>query len=544
MIKNFQELSTVPSRPSVSPPPGKDSLIVPGSSQALAIPPNIEKHFQNLEFRFHAGYWKVFIAKSVLGDKDASIFVFDKAKSNIKAPPRIGRMNKFALADLIKYETNQLSSLNHPKILYSMHGLEESKDIMAFASEIVHFSLPMLIRDEGIERLEVKLGVLQNCYPCFPWTKKLPPSLQPDLDFLAPEYLQPNQVTVTSAADVFSLGVLICWIYSGGKRLIDAKNSLETYQIIVGQLTEALNCISEELGPNLRDSLCKVLSADIDQRPSVQLMALIKHFDDPALSAMRQLDDIAQVFDPSQKAHFLSHTLHAALPSIPENLWFTRILPRFNEQLSDSVELYTSLAKPLFFMLEHCESHNIHKLQDWMRRILDNIQQKTLRAFVLENLSVLFRRLTDEKVEDKCMELIVHSIKSDDTSTQSSAIRGLPHIADFLPLAFITRKLFPAILSLPPYLHDNVPRQLDLLAALAALSDRCDPNSLQQLLTGVSLCSSHHPVIIHAKSRIVQRIVTRDPVRLRDSQLVCVHLLNPLVIGLANRDLRLVFEKK
>ncbi|PAV85646.1 hypothetical protein WR25_08255 isoform A [Diploscapter pachys] len=537
MIKNFQELSTVPSRPSVSPPPGKDSLIVPGSSQALAIPPNIEKHFQNLEFRFHAGYWKVFIAKSVLGDKDASIFVFDKAKSNIKAPPRIGRMNKFALADLIKYETNQLSSLNHPKILYSMHGLEESKDIMAFASEIVHFSLPMLIRDEGIERLEVKLGVLQNCYPCFPWTKKLPPSLQPDLDFLAPEYLQPNQVTVTSAADVFSLGVLICWIYSGGKRLIDAKNSLETYQIIVGQLTEALNCISEELGPNLRDSLCKVLSADIDQRPSVQLMALIKHFDDPALSAMRQLDDIAQVFDPSQKAHFLSHTLHAALPSIPENLWFTRILPRFNEQLSDSVELYTSLAKPLFFMLEHCESHNIHKLQDWMRRILDNIQQKTLRAFVLENLSVLFRRLTDEKVEDKCMELIVHSIKSDDTSTQSSAIRGLPHIADFLPLAFITRKLFPAILSLPPYLHDNVPRQLDLLAALAALSDRCDPNSLQQLLTGVSLCSSHHPVIIHAKSRIVQRIVTRDPVRLRDSQLVCVHLLNPLVIGLANRDL-------
>ena len=32
---------------------------------------------------------------------------------------------------------------------------------MAFASEIVHFSLSMLIHDEGIERLEVKLGVLQ-----------------------------------------------------------------------------------------------------------------------------------------------------------------------------------------------------------------------------------------------------------------------------------------------------------------------------------------------------------------------------------------------
>lgn len=44
----------------------------------------------------------------------------------------------------------------------------------------------------------------------------------------------------------------------------------------------------------------------------------IKHFDDPALSALRQLDDISQVFDPSQKAHFLGQTLCAALPVIPE----------------------------------------------------------------------------------------------------------------------------------------------------------------------------------------------------------------------------------
>ncbi|VDM83730.1 unnamed protein product [Strongylus vulgaris] len=91
---------------------------------------------------------------------------------------------------------------------------------------------------------------------------------------------------------------------------------------------------------------------------------------------------------------------------------------------------------------------------------------------------------------------------------------------------------------LPPYLHDNVPRQLDLLAGLASLSDRCDTASLQQLLSCVSLCSAHHPVIIHAKSRLVQRIVTRDPVRMKDASQVCVHLLNPLVIGLSCKELR------
>ncbi|CAI5439456.1 unnamed protein product [Caenorhabditis angaria] len=152
-------------------------------------------------------------------------------------------------------------------------------------------------------------------------------------------------------------------------------------------------------------------------------------------------------------------------------------------------------------------------------------------------MSVLFRRLSDDFVEDRCLDVIIHSMKSEDTSLQSSAIRGIPNVAEYLPVKFIVKKLLPAIMCLPPFLHDNVPRQLDLLASLASLSDRCDAVNLIQLLQCVSLCSAQHPVIIHAKSRIVQRIVTRDPVRMRDAQQVCVHLLNPLVIGLACKDL-------
>jgi hypothetical protein len=35
------------------------------------------------------------------------------------------------------------------------------------------------------------------------------------LQFLAPEYLNNGINCVTTAADVFSLGALICWIYAG-----------------------------------------------------------------------------------------------------------------------------------------------------------------------------------------------------------------------------------------------------------------------------------------------------------------------------------------
>ncbi|KHJ77845.1 hypothetical protein OESDEN_22535 [Oesophagostomum dentatum] len=59
-------------------------------------------------------------------NEEASVMVFDR-KNNVKAPPRIGRMNKFALVDLIKYEVSQLSALAHPRILHVQHNLEDTK---------------------------------------------------------------------------------------------------------------------------------------------------------------------------------------------------------------------------------------------------------------------------------------------------------------------------------------------------------------------------------------------------------------------------------
>ncbi|NP_001335518.1 Protein kinase domain-containing protein [Caenorhabditis elegans] len=570
-----QELSMVPSRPIVSP-----TLSSPLQGSGAAP---LEKDYHSLEYRLTHGHWRIFNSKSVFGNKDASVLVFDK-KSNVKAPPKLGKSKTYSMFDLIKYETQQLMGLIHPRILHMEHSLEETKDYISFATEQIFGNLENVVTDESLDRLEIKLGVLQiidgmsylhnsakmlhgnltpdaiyvtatktwkiggfsfavnakepNCYPCYPWTKKLPPCLQPDLDFLAPENLAPGQTTVTSAADVFSLGVLICWIYAGGKRLIDAKSNLETYHIVVGQLDAALQCISNELGPNLKDSMAKVLSLDVEVRPTVQLLSLIKHFDDPCLSALRQLDDIAQVFDPSQKSHFLSQTLNVAIPHISESVWFNRVLPRFNEQLLELPEMYYPITKPLFHILEHCESHNIHKMKPWIRKLMEAApHNKLLRAFILENMSALFRRLSDEFVEDKCLDVIILSLKSEDTSLQSSAVRGLPHVAEYLPVGFITKKLIPAIMGLPPFLHENVPRQLDLLAALAALSDRCDVSSIVHLFGCISLCNSSHPVIVHAKSRIVQRLVMRDPNRLKDSQLLSIHLLNPLVNGLACKDL-------
>lgn len=93
---------------------------------------------------------------------------------------------------------------------------------------------------------------------------------------------------------------------------------METYAVVIDQLDVAVEVLNDELGANLKECLLKVLSKEVEQRPAVQMLALIKHFDNPTLSTLRQLDDIASEFDPVHKAHFLSQTLLAALPDIPE----------------------------------------------------------------------------------------------------------------------------------------------------------------------------------------------------------------------------------
>ena len=131
---------------------------------------------------------------------------------------------------------------------------------------------------------------------------------------------------------------------------------------------------------------------------------------------------------------------------------------------------------------------------------------------------------------------------------QQSALRIIPYAVDYMSLNFVRANLIPLLLSLEKYFQDNIQRQVELLVAVAHLSDRCDAPTLQYLLTVSSICNSLHPSIVHSKSRksptsrvykdlehlgLVQRILHTDVSRLSDPLVISHHLLNPLILGLA-----------
>uniref|UniRef100_A0A914VPV1 Protein kinase domain-containing protein n=1 Tax=Plectus sambesii TaxID=2011161 RepID=A0A914VPV1_9BILA len=550
----------------------------------------LDKHYVAFVFRVTAGHWRLYSAKNKQSSKEATVLLFDK-RLNVKAPAKIGRVNRPSLVDLLRHEATQLLTLAHPRILQALHGIEENKDTLVFACECLAGTLATLYAEgqhqkvAPFEAVEIKCGILQlsdalsflhdtarilhgnvcpdavyvtghglwklggftyavdakgtDGYPCHPWTKKLPAAMQPDLDFMAPEYFVAGQKTITSAADVFSLGVLVCWIHGGGRPIIDAKQSVEAHAIICGQLADAVQLMGGDLGASLKDAILKVLSVKVDQRPSAQFLAMIKHFDDPAVSCLRQLDDLAQQTDPMQKAQFLCTTLRETLYLIPEHLWVSRVLPRLTEELQDVHELYSSVIKPLLYMLEHCESHNIDKFRPWISRIVKHctLNHVMLVSYVLENMVVIYKRLSDQIIEDKLLELTIASLNCSLPQLQSSALVGLPHVRQFLPAGFLQASLFPGLEKCLRCSMDAKRLQLVAVNCLLQMADKYDAGCITPLLRLTALTNMTEPDVAVAVSKVFKRLLA-DHKRLGvNEDLVTGEILPQLVHTLTNKEL-------
>lgn len=73
-----------------------------------------------------------------------------------------------------------------------------------------------------------------------PWTPKQPKLAQPDLDFIAPEIQLETTKFATVGCDVFSLGLLVCSVYNGGRSLIQAAYNPGVYMRHIDQVPYVL----------------------------------------------------------------------------------------------------------------------------------------------------------------------------------------------------------------------------------------------------------------------------------------------------------------
>ncbi|CAG7727444.1 unnamed protein product [Allacma fusca] len=467
--------------------------------------------------------WKIFDGYRKSDGKEVSIFIFEKRSvEKIHKPKR-----KETITEILRASVRQLERFRHPKILQVVYPVEECAETLAFASEPVIGSLSNLLSDETTSiflDIELKYGILQltealqflhysgrvlhrNVCPssilvtkrgtwklaglefterandidglepinCQPWTSRLPKSGQPDLDYTAPETQTSSTCSILS--DMFSLGMVISSIFNNGKSLINSNHSSSNYLKQIEGLEAQLHNILPRVPIGLQEALIRLVNKEPRQRPTSQLLALIKYFSDPSVHALQFLDVISMK-DPSQKAHFYRHSLKEVLPYIPRKLWFQHVWPALQTEMKTQ-EVLAAVLQPILFLIEQSSQ------MDYETIILPTFRQvfstpKSIQATVtlLENLHIILDKQANAELKAQVLPMLYNAFDSTTIQVQNAALVCAANISHHLDESSARKIILPKTKQVYEKYSSDLKIVLNVFTCIEKILDKLERNML------------------------------------------------------------------
>ncbi|KAL3313363.1 hypothetical protein Ciccas_008036 [Cichlidogyrus casuarinus] len=207
------------------------------------------------------------------------------------------------------------------------------------------------------------------------YNPKYPRLCQPDLDYVAPE-AQIHQ-SMSPLADMFSFGMVICAIHHRGRSLINADNNIQTYMRILPELPEKYRGISDKLPKSLVEPVRKMISEDVRERPTSQLFALLKIFNEPALLSYEGLLTL-DTRSLNQKKEFFNR-FAKVISDFPPYIRYTKVLPHLKKWYYGSPELAPFVLPSILTAIHISETDDFqHYLADLLRELL--VESKSLQV--------------------------------------------------------------------------------------------------------------------------------------------------------------------
>ncbi|XP_023311083.1 SCY1-like protein 2 [Anoplophora glabripennis] len=276
--------------------------------------------------------------------------------------------------------------------------------------------------------------------PCQPWTSRLSKMAQPNLDYTAPETQTQSVCSILS--DMFSLGMVICAIFNNGRPLIQAGNSSSAYLKQLELLEDQVHNIMPRVPVPLQEASVRLLSKDTRQRPTAQLLTLIKYFSDPAVHALQFLD-VINMKDPTQKAHFYRNTLKEALPFIPKKLWYQHVWPSLQQEMRTQ-EVLAAVLQPVLYLIQEST------IEEYESIILPSFRSvfsapKTVQATVtlLENLHIILEKTPRDDIRTEVLPMLYNAFESTTIQVQSAALVAVTNVSEYLDETAIRRMILP-----------------------------------------------------------------------------------------------------
>ncbi|XP_071541659.1 SCY1-like protein 2 isoform X3 [Panulirus ornatus] len=276
---------------------------------------------------------------------------------------------------------------------------------------------------------------------------------------------------------MFSLGMTICAIFNSGKSLIEANHSSSVYQKQLDVVGEQVNNVLPKIPLGLQEAVVRLVSRDTRQRPTSQLVALIKYFSDPTVQALQFLD-VINMKDPAQKTHFYRTTLMEVMPHIPQKLWFLHVWPSLQQEMRTQ-EVLAAVLQPILQLISDISTDEYENIVLPHFRVVFNLP-KTIQASVtlLENIHIILEKTPQEDVATDILPIIYSGLESSTVQVQTAAVVAASNASEHLDGEAIKRTVLPRTKAIYEKTPGDVSLCLTVLGCLERILEKLERSAI------------------------------------------------------------------
>ncbi|XP_072380250.1 SCY1-like protein 2 [Diabrotica undecimpunctata] len=442
--------------------------------------------------------WKIYKGNKRSTRQEASIFVFEKRQLD-----RYSKTDRELILEVLRRGVVQLTKIRHPKILTVQHPLEESRDSLAFAAEPVFASLanvlgqttnmpqPANMSDYKLFDIEIKYGVLQlteglaflhndvkllhknispesviintqgawkvfgfdfcvintnpaNMPPSYifeEYSATVPPVCQPNLDYLAPEHAL--SLVQSQASDMFSLGMLICTLYSPDRKCFKPVRDLQQFRARAQELKKFTTGKIQFVPEELREFIKLLLNVTSEVRPDAHQFVKIPFFDDIGIKTLTYLDSVLQ-WDNLQKSQFYKG-LPEALTKLPHRVKLQRVVACLAHDLGQPAMVPFILPSLLEIAQGCTQKEYCSYILPLIKPLMTLLEPVQVLLIMLQNMELLLKLTPAEDIQRHVLPMLYRGLDSDTPQIHELCLSVLPTFAGLLDHSNVKNSLLPRI---------------------------------------------------------------------------------------------------
>ncbi|KAJ5150593.1 uncharacterized protein N7500_010782 [Penicillium coprophilum] len=289
---------------------------------------------------------------------------------------------------------------------------------------------------------------------------RLPASVQLNLDYTSPDFAMDSNVS--SAADLFSLGLVIIALYNSPHvSPLQTNGNLTTYKKLLSSPSSTPSQSNNFLcsKPIPKDLLSYVLPRLITRRPAQRMNARefqqSQYFDNVLVSTIRFLESLPTK-SPNEKSQFL-RGLQRVLPEFPVSVLERKLLGALMDELKDR-ELLPLILQNVFGILQRVPNGRRvfpEKIMPRLKEVFgtgsgkgaserDSKKDAGLMV-VLDNMKLISDNCSGMEFKDDILPLIRLGLDSPTHSLVDASLKCLPVMLPVLDFSTVKNEVFPPI---------------------------------------------------------------------------------------------------